>query len=741
MVSVTHSVAAQSDLEHSLQTLAEGLAADDVARLRQAGDLAQAVYDDRRLGSDEGVWDHALGMALIVAGLKLDADARVAALLFAVPAWLERGVALLEADFGSGVARLVDGISRLNRLRPIARGFAAQAATSSEKNAQETKAQVEILRKMLLATVEDIRVVLLRLASRTQTLRHFAAEPDDLRVPVARETLELYSPLANRLGVWELKWELEDLAFRFLHPEIYKDIARHLDEKRGERELFISQATNRLKSELAAAGVLNAEVSGRPKHIYSIWNKMRRKAVDFSQVYDVRALRVIVDEVKDCYTTLSIVHHIWSPIAHEFDDYIAHPKGNDYRSLHTAVHCPDGRALEVQIRTRDMHRHAELGVAAHWRYKEGGRASPEDRYDEKIARLRQLIVWRDEVADSSDWIRHYKQAAFDETVYVLTPQGRVIDLPRGATPVDFAYRVHTDIGHRCRGAKVDGALVPLNTQLATGQRVEIVLAKYGGPSRDWLNPQLGYLFTHRSRVKVRQWFAAVAQEETLAEGRAIVGRELQRLGQSGFSIDDLATRLGFAQADDLFIALARAKVSLRQLQAALRGGETAPEEQAADELAVREQRDSDVAEKGILIVGVDRLLTQLARCCKPVPPDPIVGFVTRGRGVSVHRVDCSNFENMRNMHPERVIETSWGTKADGVFAVDIVIEARDRQGLLRDVSDVLSREKINLIAVNTLSRQGQARMGFTAEVGSIAQLNRTLALLHEVPGVVEVRRA
>ncbi len=740
MVSVTHSIAAQSDLAQSRQTLAEGQAPDDVARLQQAVDLAQSVYGERRLGSDEGVWDHALGMALIVAGLKLDADARVAALLFAVPALLADGLSLIETDFGSGVARLVDGISRLNRLRPIARGFAAHSAASGEKNAQETKAQVEVLRKMLLATVEDIRVVLLRLASRTQTLRHFAAEPDELRVPVARETLELYSPLANRIGVWELKWELEDLAFRFLHPEIYRDIAHRLDEKRAERELFISAATDLLKSELAAAGVSNAEVYGRPKHIYSIWNKMRRKAVDFSQVHDVRALRVLVDDVKDCYTALGIVHHIWLPIAQEFDDYISHPKGNHYRSLHTAVHCADGRSLEVQIRTRDMHRHAELGIAAHWRYKEGGRASSEDRYDEKIAWLRQLLAWRDEVADSSDWIKHYKQAAFDETVYVLTPQGRVIDLPRGATPVDFAYRVHTDVGHRCRGAKVDGALVPLNTQLATGQRVEIVLAKHGGPSRDWLNPQLGYLCTHRSRVKVRQWFAGVALEEALAEGRAIVGRELQRIGQSQVRIDELADKLGFAEVDDLFIAAARAKVSLRQLQAALRGGEAPPEE-VADALSVREQRDSDVAEKGILIVGVDRLLTQLARCCKPVPPDPIVGFVTRGRGVSVHRVNCSNFDNMRNMHPERVIETSWGAKTDGLFAVDIVIDARDRQGLLRDVSDVLSREKINLIAVNTLSRQGQARMSFTAEVGSSAQLNRTLALLHEVPGVVGVRRA
>jgi GTP pyrophosphokinase len=741
MVSVIHSVAAQGDFEQSLLTLGEGLSVAEIDRIRLAVDFARSTYGDRSLGSGEDVWGHALGVALIVAGLKLDADSRLAALLFAVPTLLEHGLALLERDFGAGVAQLVDGISRLNRLRPITRGFVAHSVDSSEKNPQEMKAQIEVLRKMLLAMVEDIRVVLLRLASRTQTLRHYANEPNELRVPVARETLALYSPLANRLGVWELKWELEDLSFRFLHPAIYKEIAQQLDEKRTEREQFIAEAIDRLQAELMTAGVSNAEVYGRPKHIYSIWNKMRKKDVEFSEVYDVRALRVIVNEVKDCYTALGIVHHIWSPIAKEFDDYIAHPKGNDYRSLHTAVHCPDGRSLEVQIRTREMHSHAELGVAAHWRYKEGSGATPEDRYDEKIAWLRQLLTWRDEVADSSDWVRHYKQAAFDETVYILTPQGRVVDLPRGATPVDFAYRVHTDLGHRCRGAKVDGALVPLNTQLSTGQRVEIILAKHGGPSRDWLNPSLAYLFTHRSRLKVRQWFASLALEDTLAEGRAVVVRELQRMGQPGINLDDLAARLGFTRSEDLFIAVTRAKLNLRQLQVAVRGNEMPVDDQELAELPVRRQRDSDVAEKGILIVGVDRLLTQLAGCCKPAPPDPIVGFVTRGKGVSVHRADCSNFSNMQMMHPERVIETSWGSRTDGVFAVDIVIDAYDRQGLLRDVSDVLARERINVIAVNTQSRQGNAHMSFTAEVGSVSQLNRTLALLHEVQGVVSARRA
>ena len=736
MVSVVHSVAAQSDLEQSLQTLCEGLSADESALVHSAEAFAREVYAAHSLGSGEGVLSHALGMALILVGLRLDADSRLAALLFAVPTYDEQGLEKIEARFGRSVASLVGGISRLNRLRPITRDFVADAAESP----QEMKAQIEVLRKMLLAMVEDIRVVLLRLASRTQTLRYYAANPDELRLEVARETLEIYSPLANRLGVWELKWELEDLSFRFLHPDIYKKLARQLDEKRLEREQFITDAIARLRTELAAVDIHDAEIYGRPKHIYSIWNKMRKKGVEFSEVYDVRALRVIVDDIKQCYTALGIVHNIWSPIPKEFDDYISNPKGNYYRSLHTAVRCPDGRSLEVQIRTWDMHKHAELGVAAHWRYKEGSRKTggSEDGYDDKIAWLRQLLTWKDEVADSSDWVAHYKQAALDETIYIMTPQGRVVDLPRGATPVDFAYRVHTDLGHRCRGAKVDGALVPLNTALETGQRVEIMVGKEGGPSRDWLNPALGYLITQRARAKVRAWYAGLALEETLAEGRAFVARELQRLGQTGLSIDELASRLGFAKADDLFIAAGRNELSMRQLQVAVRGVEPVSDEPTIVEPHRRSAPDAD---RGILIVGVDKLLTQLARCCKPAPPDEIHGFVTRGKGVSIHRGDCPNFLHLTALHPERIIETDWGRQPEGSFPVDVVVDAHDRQGLLRDVSDVFARARINVIAVNTQSKQGTAHMGFTVEVSNLEQLQRTLSQVHEVSGVVGVRRA
>ncbi len=740
MVSVVHSVAAQSDFDKFLATLSAGLAEPDAERLKKAVEYAWESYGDRVLGSGERVWSHALGMAVIIAGLKLDAESRIAAMLFAIPSYDEHGVARIEEKFGKPAAHLVAGVSRLDRLRPITKGFVAANIEAGEVNPAEVKAQVEVLRKMLLAMVEDIRVVLLRLASRTQTLRFYAANPDDLRVQVARETLELYSPLANRLGVWELKWELEDLSFRFIHPDTYKKIAKMLDEKRSEREQFIVEAVARVRQELAAVGVEKAEIYGRPKHIYSIWNKMRKKGVEFSEVYDVRALRIIVDDLKDCYTALGIVHNLWSPISKEFDDYISNPKGNNYRSLHTAVRCPDGRSLEIQIRTWEMHKHAELGVAAHWRYKEGSKRAGGDDYDDKIAWLRQLLTWKDEVADSSDWVSRYKQAALDETLYVMTPQGKVVDLPQGSTPVDFAYRVHTDLGHRCRGAKVNGHLVTLNTPLETGQQVDIITAKVGGPSRDWLNPTLNYIHTKSARVKVRAWFSNLALEETLAEGRAIVTKELQRAGQTSANIEELSHKLGFSRADDMYIAAARGEMNLRQFQAVARGGDLLAETLAPDEVQTRPSKPVE-GNQGILIVGVDKLLTQLARCCKPAPPDEIQGFITRGKGISIHRMDCSNFANLAAMHPERVIETDWGVQTTGVFAADIVVDAHDRQGLLRDISEIFTREKLNVVGVNTQSKQGKAHMSFTVEITNLQQMQKTLTLIHDVEGVVGVRRA
>ena len=724
MVSVTHSIAQAGAEEASLDLLAEGLPEAARDRLARAAGYARALYGERQLGSGEAAWPHALGMALVAASLRLDLDTRLAALLFAASDYLDDATEKLTAEFGAPVAELVDGLRRLKGLRLV---------TRQGEGAQGVKAQAEVLRKMLLAMSEDIRVVLLRLASRTQSLRHLADRPGPERAEVARESLDIYAPLANRIGVWHLKWELEDLAFRYLEPETYKRIAKMLDERRVEREGFIEEAIARLRDELATAGV-KAEVFGRPKHIYSIYSKMKAKRIDFAEVYDVRALRVLVDEVRDCYTVLGIAHHIWQPIPKEFDDYISHPKGNDYRSLHTAVVGPGGRALEVQIRTHEMHQHAELGVAAHWRYKE--KSGSDARYDDKIAWLRQLLSWRDEISDSSEWVRQFKRAAFDDTLYVLTPQGRVIDLARGATPVDFAYRLHTDLGHRCRGARVNGVLVPLNTPLENGQTVEIVAAKQGGPSRDWLQPEQGYLATSRAKSKVRQWFTAQEAAETLAQGRQIVTREMQREGQSGANLEELAHKLGFANADALYLAAARNDIGQRQLQTALRG---VPEEApAGPEIQTRRSKASA---SRVLIVGVDKLLTQLGRCCKPAPPDAIAGFVTRGKGVSIHRLECTNFRNMSGRNPERVISAEWGGGADALYPVDIVVEAQDRQGLLRDISEVLSREKINVTAVNTQSKQGAARMGFTIEVSGVAQLQRALKLIGAIVGVERASRS
>jgi GTP pyrophosphokinase len=705
-----------------------GLSDEERRTLARALEFAAGVYAGKLLGTGEPAHEHALGLTRNVAGLRLDAETRVAGLLFAVPSYLPGSDEKLKAEFGATVALLVAGITRLNTLRVVTR-MTAQG--------KESRSQAEILRKMLLAMVEDIRAVLLRLASRTQTLRWLAHASDALRQPIARETLDIYAPLANRLGVWQLKWEMEDLSFRYLETDLYRRIAAMLDERRGEREGFIAQAIARLGDELAASGV-KAEITGRPKHIYSIYTKMRAKALDFSEMHDVHGLRVLVDDVKDCYTVLGVVHNLWTPITREFDDYISRPKSNLYRSLHTAVIGPHGRGLEVQIRTHEMHRDAELGVAAHWRYKEGrgqdgARADP---FDEKIAWLRQVLAWRDEIVDASDWVERFKHAALDDTVYVLTPLGKIIDLPQGATPVDFAYALHTDLGHRCRGAKVNGAIVPLDHRLQNGERIEIIAAKSGGPSRDWLNPALGHIRSSRARNKVRQWFNSQELAQVAAAGRSLIERELQREGRKAASLEALGQQFGFDRTEDFFAAVGRVEISQRQLQSALRG-EPAPA--AAAPLPPQRNRAGPVP-GGILIVGVDRLMTQLARCCKPAPPDRIVGFVTKGRGVSIHRRDCASLARLLARYPERMIGADWGKKIERVFAVDIVVRASDRQGLLRDVSEVLSREKINVIAVHTQTRLENASMQFTLEVDNVDHLRHALAMIEDVRGVITAAR-
>ncbi|HQV13669.1 MAG TPA: bifunctional (p)ppGpp synthetase/guanosine-3',5'-bis(diphosphate) 3'-pyrophosphohydrolase [Denitromonas sp.] len=732
MVSVTHAISYAESETPPVDRICEGLSEADRPRIEAALSLITELYPQQPLGTGEPTLRHALGMALICVSLKMDGDARMAALLFALHSHMDNATEYLEKHFGMRVAKLVGGLYRLNGLRVITRKTATNRAP-------EMRQQSETLRKMLLAMVEDIRVVLLRLASRTQTLRYYAEHPDeDEQRDAARESLDIYAPLANRLGVWQLKWELEDLSFRFLEPATYKRIAKMLDERRVEREQFITDAVTRLREEMADAGI-KGEVYGRPKHIFSIYNKMRSKDLDFEQVYDVRALRVLVKQVRDCYAVLGIVHQLWTPIPKEYDDYILKPKGNNYQSLHTAVRAADGRALEVQIRTEDMHQHAEFGVAAHWRYKEGSGAGG-GSYDEKIALLRDLLSWRDEVTDADHWEEKYRDASLDDTLYVMTPQGRVVDLPRGATPVDFAYALHSDLGHRCRGAKVEGNLVPLNKPLESGQTVEITAAKEGGPSRDWLNPQQNYVTTGKARRKIKQYFAQQEQGELLERGRAVIHRELQREGQTQFNNDTLAQRLGFKNAEAMFVAAGRGEVGPRAVQLATHTQEAATP--VADDVVIgrSHQRSTD---DDILVVGVGKLMTSLARCCKPAPPDAVEGFVTRGRGVSVHRVDCPDFQALLKRHPERAIPATWG---DGVespgsrYPIDVIVDATDRQGLLRDLSDVLSREKLNVIAVNTLTRKGKARMRFTIEVNGSQQIQRALTLMGEVVGVEQARR-
>ncbi len=704
-----------------------GLADADAAILRQAADWVREPLRGARASTGEALDAHAAAVVLILRDLDSDAATRAAALLAVqpVPAGELSRADPLRKVFGAEITTLVQGVRALLRLGAVA-GRAGDVSGTDQK---------EMQRKMLLAMAADLRIVLMRLASRLQSLRWHAASRTPCPPEFARETMALYTPLANRLGIWQLKWEMEDLSFRFLQPDTYKTIARQLEEKRAERETFIEDVMARLRAALAEAGI-RAELSGRPKHIYSIWNKMRVKHLEFRQLFDLRALRVIVDDERACYAALALVHALWTPVPEEFDDYIARPKPNGYRSLHTVVADAEGRAFEVQIRTREMHHFAEYGMAAHWRYKEagarGGQVSAAGEYDQKIAWMRQLLSWKDEGGEAPA----PEARPQDARIYVMTPQARVLELPAGSTPVDFAYLLHTDLGHRCRGARVDGQIVPLSTPLRTGQTVEITAAKSGGPSRDWLNPQLGYLASPRARAKVRAWFNAVELQQRIAQGQTLVEKELQRLGRTAVNQEHLAQQLGFARADDLYVAAAKEEFSLRQIDHVLREPEPAREQ--PDEARVYASDAGSVArtgKSGVLVVGVDSLMTQLARCCRPVPPDAIEGFVTRGRGVSIHRSDCPSWAALVQRHPERCIEVAWGQTGQAVYPVDLSIHAQDRPNLLRDLSEVFARLRLRVVRVTTHSRRSLAHMVFTVEVRDGEQIRQALAAVNELPGV------
>ncbi len=645
MVSVQHSHSAlaaadRRDTAAWLAAAAISYPAAEAELITRACAQAAALYEGKTAQSGAALLPHVLGCASILAGMGMDAETLAAAVLYAVPscqaAWQEK----LEAGLGKQVRALVEGVSRMEQISTLDRQATPDAAQ-----------QLESLRKMLLAMVQDIRVVLIKLAERTQTLRELSVADPALRRSIAQEAKNVFAPLANRLGVWQLKWELEDLSVRYLEPELYQQVAKLLDERRVDRERYITELLTQLKQVLAQAGI-RAEVTGRPKHIYSIVNKMKRKKVGFDELYDVRAVRVLVDDVESCYTVLGLVNDLWQPIPGEFDDYIAHPKGNDYRSLHTAVAGPRGLNVEVQIRTHEMHHHSELGVAAHWRYKEGGKSDA--GFDEKIAWLRQILAWESDLSGLSE---QFREGLIQGRVYVLTPQGRIIDLPRGATPLDFSYTLHTDLGHRTRGAKVDGSIVPLSYALQNGQRVEILTTKQGAPSRDWLSTTQGYLQTASARTKVRHWFRQQGLEDSIAQGRVLLERELQRLGVVGINQDKLAQRLHYNKADDLLAALGRNELTSRRI--ALAVAQEIPGKVAAiAPVQIRPAINQPTMDK-VLVAGVGNLMIRMAKCCTPKASDPIVGYVTSERGITIHRRNCPFMRRVPDDRRDRVLDAQW----------------------------------------------------------------------------------
>jgi GTP pyrophosphokinase len=595
--------------------------------------------------------------------------------------------------------------------------------------------QSEALRKMLLAVVSDVRLVLIRIAEQLYKVRRARTAPAAEQKAIAIETREIYAALANRLGVWQLKWELEDYAFRYLEPETYRSIANALNEKREEREQFIEKTRAALQAELENLGI-RAEVTGRPKHIYSIWRKMQRKGRNLDSLYDIRAIRVLVDDVKDCYAALGCVHNLWPYLPGEFDDYIANPKENDYRSLHTAVIGPDGQTVEVQIRSHDMHRQAELGVAAHWRYKEGG-GSSRAAFDQKIRFLRQML---EPSGDAEDLLAQLRGDVFEDHVYAISPKGDVVELPANATPLDFAYHVHTQVGHRCRGAKVNGRIVPLTYKVSTGDQIEIITGRQAQPSRDWLSPKLGYLAGSRSRAKVRNWFRLQDRDQHLRQGREILDRELSRLNVRDVATDDIAHQLKHKNTTTLCVALGAGDLTSAAIATALQSmrGIASPERVTVK----RPARHKDTSTESAAVSGIGDLLSNFARCCRPVPPEPIVGYITQGRGVSIHRQDCGNFLSLNQRNPERIIEVSWGTSETATYPVDLLLRAIDRSGLLRDISAVLADENANVtgLSSHTDPESMQSVMHISIEIRDLPTLSSVIVRLEQLPNVISVKR-
>ncbi len=691
-----------------------------VALARQ---IASAIVCDRDWKDPACDMAYIGALAELVASLRLDDEAVTAAILhFPVRAGV-LDIAAVNERFGRGIGTLVDGIMRMDAMEQLTGTTAKDRGT------------VENWRKMLLAMAEDVRVVLIKLADKLCQLRALSALPAGQQRLIAGDALDIFAPLANRLGIWRIKWEIEDLAFKHLEPELYRNIVSRLNEKRGRRQAYIREVIATLDGELRKYGI-HAKIRGRAKHIYSIWKKMRRKQVDFADIFDTRAVRVLVDTVPECYNALGVVHTLWQYIPGEFDDYIATPKENDYRSIHTAVLGPRAKIVEIQIRTHEMEQHAELGIAAHWQYKEG---EPKDAaYERKIAWLRQLLEWKDEIHEAEEFADYFRSETFQDRIYLFTPAGKIIDLPAGATPLDFAYTIHTELGHRCTGAKVNGRIVPLNTCLNTGERVEILTSKRAAPSRDWLNTSLAYVTTSRARHKIRGWFRKQDYDQNVANGRAVLEREFKRVGLSNINLEQLTQDTKYTRLDDLLAAIGQGDLKVGQLLAKLKktddatlpGGYSIPYPKADDGSSL------------VRVQGVGNLLTEFAGCCKPVFGDAIVGYVTRGRGVSIHRQDCANALRFQSAERERMLAVEWGEGEQTSFPVDAEILAFDRRGLLRDITTVLANDHVNVLSVRSHTDPASSRavIRITMQIRDIQMLSHVLAKINQLPNVIRVRR-
>ena len=742
-------------IENLLDSLPKHYTPVDRELIRRAYKTAKRAHRGQKRQSGEPYINHCLAVAAILIDLRVPPSVVAAGLLHDTVEDTKITLEDIREDFGDEIAHLVDGVTKLTHFPRVSRSE-QQAGSKTKKKilqSEPTKNKslvadqnrrekergrrvdlaTETLRKTFIAMGEDVRVVLIKLADRLHNMRTLGYVQDDKRYRIAQQTLDIFAPLASRLGIWQIKWELEDLAFRHTEPEIYKDIAENIAERRYEREQQVIEIVLKLKLALEQNNII-ADVSGRPKHIYSIYNKMLRKDLSFDLIRDIRAVRIIVDDVPACYSVLGLIHTHWRPLPGEFDDYIAAPKDNFYQSLHTSIIFDDGKTIEVQIRTMEMHERAEYGIAAHWRYKEG--APRDEHYQRRIIWLRQIMDWMSDVEDASEFVDSMKTDVFSDRVYAFTPAGDIIDLPVDSTPVDFAYHVHTEVGHRCRGAKINGKLVSLDTILKTGDQVEILTAKRGGPSRDWLNLNLKLVNTNRARSKIRQWFKRQDKEKNISSGKAILERELRRLSITDIDLDGLALDFSFQSIDDMLWALGIGDLSLSRVINHLTLVEK-DEDDILSYIKPGEELTVTLGEDSVSVLGLKGLLTTIARCCKPAPGDEIIGYITRGRGATIHRVDCPNVLRVRDR--ERLAKVSWG-EPKSTYPVDIRVIAYDRDGLLRDVSTVIAEEGINMRQVNIDVNNSEATFALTLDVSNISQLSRVLTILENLPNVMEARR-